>query len=246
MRIKTKKQRRKLKMNKRMEIVQKKTGIEEIVQVYNFLGTMIGFWVLLYPSPFKLVNTVSIIVSLIGFIIMFIFNKSVEFIAKDKSRPSVGGPILLNSVAIWAIGVFNSNTIYSSLFWTYFIICLITFVLLIAALKKFDFKNILSLVFLLISISAFSMGTITNTNYLYDNSIPTIYDTSVVKKDIYESGVRYHVKLHEVCVLPCGPLEKKTKVVVSQEFYDSVYENEKVQLCIQPGLFGINWYYLRT
>ncbi|MDF2590522.1 MAG: hypothetical protein K0S41_4365 [Anaerocolumna sp.] len=242
---KVKKQDVKSTANRRMEVVHKKNGIEKMVHFYNFIGTIVGFWVLLYPNPYKIVITISIIVALMGFIIMFIFNKSVEFITQDKSRPSVGAPVILNSAAIWGIAIFHSNTIYSYLFWTYFIICFAPLVLLMAVLKKINYKNIPFLIFILLSITSFSMGTITIINHLYDNTTPAIYYTSIVKKNIYESGSKYHVKLHEIWVLPRGPLERKTKVVVSQEFYDAVYDDQRVELCIQSGLLGIKWYYLQ-
>lgn len=240
------KRKKKVKRRNKMEVTRQKMGIEDIVQIYNFFGGIIGAWAIFYPNPFKLAITMSMIVTLIGFIIMFIYNKSVEFITKDSSRPFVGVTISLNSVAICTMGYFYSNIAYSTLFWIYCIICCVVIILFMVILKRDAFKNAASSILIVLSISSYSMGIITNVNYLYDNSKPTVYSTSITKKEIYESGVKFHVRLYQVWVSPLRSSDQNIRVIVSKEFYDAVYNDKEVQVCVQSGLLGLKWYYLET
>lgn len=177
---------------------------------------------------------------------MFIYDKSVEFIAKDSSRPFVGVTIFLNSVVVGAMGFFYSNIAYSTLFWTYCIICCAVIIFFMVILKRDALKNAASLVLVVASILSYFMGIITNVNYLYDNSKPTVYSASITKKEIYESGVKFHVTLYQLWVSPLGSSDQNIRVIVSKEFYDAVYNDKEVQVCVQSGLFGLKWYYLET
>lgn len=240
------KRKKKVKKINKMQVIHQKAGIEDIVEIYNFFGGIIGVWAIIYPNPFKLAITMSMVVTLIGFIIMFIYNKSVEFIAKGSSRPFVGVTIFLNSVVVAAMGFFYSNSAYSTLFWRYCIICCAVIIFFMLILKRDALKKAASLALVVASILSYSMGIITNVNYLYDNSKPTVYSASVTEKEVYESGVKFHVKLYQVWVSPLGSSDENIRVIVSKEFYDEVYNDKEVQVCVQSGLFGLKWYYLET
>lgn len=236
------KRKKKVITNARMKVIHQKLGIEDAVQVYNFFGTIIGLLVFFCQLFFKFVISMSIIVTLVGFIIIFKFNKSVEFI--NFSRPYVGITIFLNSVAIGVISSVSSNSVYSTLFWIYFIMCCVILSILMFILKKNAFKTVISLIFLLVSISAYSMGIITCVNYLYDNSKPSEYYTSIIRKVEIQGGVKYGFKSYDVWVSPCGPINKNIDVAVSKDFYDAVHYNQWVKLSLKSGLLGIKWYYL--
>lgn len=70
-----------------------------------------------------------------------------------------------------------------------FAACCLFLMSLMAILKKYYFKNMAFLIIHVITISIFSMGIITNVNYLNDNSnFIAYYSTSILEKDVYESG----------------------------------------------------------
>ncbi|GFP75396.1 hypothetical protein [Clostridium fungisolvens] len=240
--MKTKKRRRVKRRNK-VRIIRQKVGVDNIVQLYNIFGIIIGLWALFYPNPFRLVISLSMLAASIGFIILFIY-KSVEFLVQDGSSPFVGLTIALNSMAIFMSTTFGSNTIYSALLWIYFALSCFILTTIMIFLKKIKLRNIDALFFIIFSIPAYCMGTILNVNFLYDYSEPSFYTTTIIGKDIYESGEKLHVVVHRVGVSPWGPIKSKNTVVVPDKVYYEVSDNEIVYVCLKKGLLGINWYYL--
>lgn len=240
--MKTKKRRRVKRKNK-VKIIHQKAGIDNLVQLYNTLGILIGLWALFYPNPYRIAISLSMVAASIGFIILFIC-KSVVFLVQDGSSPFVGLTIALNSMAIFMSTTFGSNTIYSTTLWIYFAVSCFILIAMMIFLKKIKLRNIVALFFIIFSIPAYCMGTILNVNFLYDYSEPSFYTTTIVGKDIYESGTKFHIEVHRVEVSPWGPLESNNTVVVSDKAYYEVTNNERVYVCLKKGLLGINWYYL--
>ncbi|WP_128212946.1 hypothetical protein [Clostridium manihotivorum] len=85
---------------------------------------------------------------------------------------------------------------------------------------------------------------ITNINYLYDNSNPTLYTTSIINKEIYTSGEKIRINVDQVVVSPWGNMNGNSVVAVSEDSYNQVSENERVFIGLKHGLLGISWYYL--
>lgn len=236
------------KRRNKCEIVYEKLDGEDIVPIYNTLGSIIGLWVCIYPVPFKLSIIIGMITATAGFIIMLIYNKSTGFLLENRPYPFVGIVISINSIGVLFQGFYSSNTIYSSLFWIYFALCCMILILLVVLLKRDAFMSIVSAVILVLAIAAYSAGIIINTNYLFDNSKPAVYSAYITGKDFFKARM-YNgsiITTYDIALTPLENSQENTTAHVSKDFYDAVDNYEGVQVYLKHGLLGIKWYYIST
>lgn len=205
-------------------------------------------WFLLYPTPYKVLFTIILLLPVIGLIL------------HDNSKPSITSLISITTnkdgetaydvvsfialpAYILILRMFLDYEIES-----YFdlliegLILLIAFLIIIGFfyrdIEKENSHKALIYFVILGNIAIYSIGAVYGINCVYDNSKPKVYQVPVVDKSIY-SGRH---KSYYLYVEPWSNKSDNDKIDVSKNKYDRTMIGDTVKVDSRVGLLKIPWH----
>ncbi len=207
------------------------------IKLVLFLTYFIMFWTLI-AIPYKL----TVIVNILFISVPILFTKKHSNELSELSSNEVY-PLLVGMFAPPFVLLLRARMsfhwVLSAKFW---IILIVTFVILFAVLLMVlkDTIFISRKMVLLITAALLAFGSIIHINCLFDSSQGVVYQTQV--SDKHKSRGRKRITYYELEVLPWGPYDTETKILVSKSAYENYSEGDSISIVLKEGLLGIQHY----
>jgi uncharacterized membrane protein len=206
----------------------------------NLTGVAIGIWTFFAPNSYKMNTIEAIVFPIVTLFVLKWFHNLIKVDDKeDSAYPSVFLSLSAPICGLLLRVFFNFQVFDYSNVW---IPCLLlSFAYLIVLIwKNTEFKlqkvaDLLKLLSICLLIFGYSYAAIIALNCKFDKSESTVFRSKVLDRTI-KSKQEYHLRLE-----PWGPQKEAADILVSKKVYDHARINDKVEVHLKKGLFGIPW-----
>lgn len=212
-------------------------------KILNWIGGIIGSWTLFFPNPYEYAIITSIIFPLACLLILKYHHGLIRIDErKDSAYPSIFWAIFSSSMGLCLRGLLDYEIFdYSNVWIPSILILFVYLAILCVGNKEFsrnDNKINFSIIGFALFIYGYSYSTVVTLNCMYDKSEPKIYNATILDKHVSSGKTKtYYLKL-----TPWGSLKEIEDVSVSQDLYDRLKYNDKVNIYFMNGRFEIPWF----
>ena len=189
------------------------------------------------------VNLLILLYPVFGFLLIYFSNGSVKLFPNKEmgTWPIYPGyfivslPILLSSTN--GVNILEYKNMWPLVLLVFMLLFLL---LLVMGLNKSVGAVITQIIIMLVVSTLYSFGSVLRANWVFDNSKPQIYKTTISGYDIeYGKHRSYYFKLSA-----WGPNYKITNARVSKSFYNRTKLGDTVKVKYKKGLLNIPWYWV--
>ncbi|GLB47819.1 hypothetical protein Y10_01870 [Neptunitalea sp. Y10] len=215
--------------------------------ILNWFGSILAA-LLFFEGPFYFITCCLTIVFIpIILIVIVVFKGALRIEEKQGSAyASIHLGLMLPSIALAIVAlqsfdIFDYNSLWGPL--VLLTVVLLAIVILVIKQSTKQVKRLSMLIGVLMSLTAYSYGTLVLTNCLFDNHIPERFSAKVVSKRKHTSskgGTSYYITLNA-----WGTLTEPKETSVGATVYNSTKEQDVMYIYLHEGLFDIPWYYIR-
>lgn len=222
---------------------EKLATARKVSKVLNWTGGLIAAWGFFYPKPYEYAIIAAVVFPVIC-LAAFRYSKGlIKFDErKGSAYPNIFWAIFAPSMALALRAILDYNVFDHSNVWTPAIIITAVFMaVIITGNKELNFKSAkdgVTTAIFSVFMFAYSYGAVVTLNCIYDKSAPETFNATIVSKRI-SSGktTMYYLQL-----TPWGQQKEGDEVSVSKSFYNSVDDNDKVNIYLKKGNFDIPWF----
>jgi hypothetical protein len=214
--------------------------------ILNWAGGLIAGWAIFYPKPYEYAMLASIAFPIICLAALKYAKGLIRIDErKGSAYPNIAWAMLSTAIVVCLRAVLNYNIFDHSKMWIpAIVITAVIFLILISRTTEFNAKkakDYVALCCLAIFMFGYSCGAIIILNCMYDKSVPETFNATILDKRT-SSGktTSYYLRL-----TPWGTQKESDEVSVSKAFYNSVDDNDKVNIYFRKGQFGIPWFVVK-
>jgi hypothetical protein len=210
----------------------------------NGLAFLVLIWAIIKPEPYHYLVWTLVLLPIVtlGFIRHFDGALKLDERKTNASAlPNVAIAFLLPCIGLALRAVIDFKILGWDNFWLPFATVSLSFFLLILYCAKDIRKMIGTALLLVIFCAVYGYATVISLNGILDQSPPTIYKASVIKKRI-SSGkhTSYYLRLS-----PWGPVKGEEEVDVGKAVYEKHPVGTGVEVIAKNGRLGIPWFLVR-
>ncbi len=216
---------------------------KKITTYLNWIGLIIGAWVIFFANLYEYAITASMIFPIICLFTIKYFKGLIRVDEKkDSAYPSVFLAILAPSLGLCLRAILDYNIFdYSNVWKPTVLIGSIYLAVLTINNKEFkpnQAKDYFSVLSVSLFIFAYAYGAVIALNCVYDTSVPEKYNAKIISKRI-DSGksTTYYLEL-----TPWGYQKSNKEVTVTEELYNRLNKKNKVNIYYMKGLLQIPWF----
>jgi len=222
---------------------------KSLTSYLNGVGIVLAIMEMVYPHPYEVVLTISIIYPLVMLYILYKHRNAMSLEDDGGKKVKAKQPSLLAALTMPSFGLAlraildYDLLIFKDCFIPWSVISVLISIPLIlivskstAKVKLFTNTGYALLAFIVI----YSYGSTVIANCMYDNTQPEIYRTLVLSK--HPSGSkhrRYYLKLDK-----WGHHTEPEDVSVATSLYDETQVGDWVYVYVKKGTLGVPWYYV--
>ena len=221
-----------------------KKRIVKLSKILNTIGWIVGLWLIFFPRPYFLAIAAGIIMTLTALIF---YARNEKYVSLDDNwhNPftSVLTGIMVPAIGLALFVLRDVNIVLSWRVWVPAIVlaAIISVLVLYKTRERKKEKKVAAILLPVIAF-LFSIGTVVSTNCVYDYHEPAQYSVRVQDKDYSKSNSSVEYSLIVRNWNETGSLT----VRVSKSVYEYINIGSDVWLAVYPGLWGIEWYYVRS
>lgn len=210
--------------------------------ILNGIGVFVCLWIVFFPRPYKYAVIACIALPLITLLAIKFWKGLIRVDgAKNSVYPNVIYALIAPGMAL-SYGVMLDFSIedYSNVWIPTVIIAIVFTAVLLLFSKYLSFKkgkDLFTILSFVVFTFAYGFGTVLSTNCLFDKSVPKMFVTEVVNKEINEGKVtRYYLYLS-----PWGKKAEIEKVSIDSDMYRHLNNGDEVSIYQFKGKFDIPW-----
>jgi hypothetical protein len=212
----------------------------------TLVGVGLGFLFVFYPKPFELILALLYLAPLVALFLIWQAKGLIRFYSRKNSPyPSIG-LLAAFPVGAGALRALLGYHLYGFQQHAWLLLIPAAILLLLVslaaarALLTGDQKRSGTITAILVFALLYSYGALIHTNCYFDGSPAQVWPVKVTHKRIsHGKSTSYYVE-----VTPWGKYTDAKEVDVSESFYYTVENGDSIQAVLQPGKWGIPWYYL--
>jgi hypothetical protein len=213
----------------------------------NIIGVGVCCWLWFYPKPYLISVVVAMIVPVIAFGLVFIYQGLIRFDEKKNSAyPSIIYGFGATSAALMIRALFDYEILEYKNLWiivstvTIPLVCLLLFSTKELKFSKWvDYVTALTITGIVL---CYTFGTYVVTNCMFDKTEPAVFSSEVTDKEITSGkSTTYYLTLK-----PWGPRTETERVSVTKDQYEGIEKGDTVAIYLGQGLLKTPWFYLET
>lgn len=226
---------------------QKLKQAKSLAWMLNAAGVLVGGWIYFFPKPYELAVGVAIIFPLVTGLLLRKYQGLLRMDMEEKSAYAKLNFAFLGPAFGLGLGAIVDYNItdHSNIWLPAVVITGLLAAIVMYGKKYFSIRsNVDYFVMFLITVFFFGYGygTAVAINCGFDRSVPETQETTILKKRSSGTKSRSWYLQLEMPQMENGYQELQ----VSNEFYRTVHQDEKVSLEYRPGLLGARWVNIRT
>jgi len=211
-------------------------------KILNGAGVVVTLWTFFFPKPYEYAIIACISLPLIGLLALKFWKGLIRIdVEKGSIYPSIPFCIAFPGVLLSLRAMLDFSIEDYSNIWILAITIAVVFTsLLIFKNKELSLKtgkSYFTILGFLIFTFAYGYGAIVTTNCAFDKSIPQVFSTKIVDKQI--SGGRY--KTYDLYLSPWGTKTEIEKVSIDIDMYRHLNNGDEVSIYQLKGRFDIPW-----
>lgn len=213
------------------------------LQILNGIGFGVGFWVLIWPWPYRIAVLSGMAAFLAALVIKMRSHQGLGITDAKRGvyRPGIPALLLMPALAVALRALQDINLLdwQPTLIWSFALAAMLA-VPLFAGDKEAP-KRPFTAAFLVILTYAYAWGSLAEANSMFDTSTPQIFPTTIRSMHVnHGKSTSYHLVLGSWHDRPAGD-----DVRVSHVFYAGHRTGEPICVALRGGWLGFRYYEAR-